>query len=241
MNSASSLTQPMQRRAAGVLPGQAEEVEPGDVGDAAAVAQAPVGVEDRRLDPGVVGPVAGRPDDGVDLELAAVREADRAPVGVDDARLRARRRSGARARAGSSRSACRGARAGARAATRPSCREMRAFVSHQKRSRPSSRCGSGFWREPIDEHDPVGRRELLRDLEAGVAAADDENGSRRDVIRSPVAAAVRLEDVSDEQLGERRDVRRLERTGRDDDLVGRRDPTVEARGGSARLRAARAL
>ena len=59
-----------QRRAAGVLPGQAEEVEAGDVGDAAAMAQAPVLVEDGQLDPRVVGAEAGRPDDGVDLELA---------------------------------------------------------------------------------------------------------------------------------------------------------------------------
>ena len=44
-------------------------------------------VEDRQLDPGVVGAVARRPDDGVDLELAAVFEANRAAIGVDEPRL----------------------------------------------------------------------------------------------------------------------------------------------------------
>ena len=69
-----------------MLPGEAEEAEAGDIGDAAAVTQAPLLVEDRQLDPGVVGAVARRPDDGVDLELAAVLEASRSPLGVDDAR-----------------------------------------------------------------------------------------------------------------------------------------------------------
>ena len=138
-----------QRRAARVLPGEAEEVEAGDIGDAAAVAQAPVLVEDRQLDPGVVGAIARRPDDGVDLELAAVFEANRVPVGVDDARLDldpvallelAWARADQRV---------------ARASLRPSrestvLSRIRAFVSHQKRSRPSTRWGSGFWREPTE-------------------------------------------------------------------------------------------
>ena len=48
--------------AAGVLPGQAEEVETGHGGDAAAVLDAPVLVEDRRLNEGVIEREAGGPD-----------------------------------------------------------------------------------------------------------------------------------------------------------------------------------
>ena len=44
-----------QRRAARVLPGEAEEAEPGQIRDAATVAQPTVRVEDRQLDPRVVG------------------------------------------------------------------------------------------------------------------------------------------------------------------------------------------
>src|SRR5262249_42749617 len=64
-----------QRRAARVLPGEPEEVEAGNVGDAAAMGGATLLVEDRNVDPGVVGPVARRPYDGLDLELAVVFEA----------------------------------------------------------------------------------------------------------------------------------------------------------------------
>src|SRR5262245_62509329 len=40
-----------------------------------------------QLDPGVVGAVAGRPDDRADVERAVVAEADRAAFGCDGARL----------------------------------------------------------------------------------------------------------------------------------------------------------
>jgi len=70
-----------------VLPGEAEEVEAGHVGDAATVAQAAALVEDRQLDPRVVRSVTGRPDDGVDLAVAAVLEAHPATVGVNRARF----------------------------------------------------------------------------------------------------------------------------------------------------------
>src|SRR5918992_2857100 len=76
-------------RAARVLPGKAEEVEAGNVGHTPAVPDAAIGSEDRCRDPGVIGAVAGRPDHGVDFELAAVGEADRATLGADDPRLQA--------------------------------------------------------------------------------------------------------------------------------------------------------
>ena len=46
----------------------------------------PVFGRHRQLDPRVVWPVAGRPDHGVDFQLATVGEADRAAVGADGAR-----------------------------------------------------------------------------------------------------------------------------------------------------------
>src|SRR5215218_7333963 len=76
-----------QGRPASVLPREPKEVQAGDVCHAAAVAQAPVGIEDRKLEPRVVRPVAGGPEHGVDLELAPVLEPDRAARGPDGARL----------------------------------------------------------------------------------------------------------------------------------------------------------
>jgi hypothetical protein len=70
-----------------VLPGEAKEIEPRDIGDAPAVAQAPLLVEDRQHDPRIVGPIAGRPDHGVDLDFGAVSEANRMTFRVDRARL----------------------------------------------------------------------------------------------------------------------------------------------------------
>src|SRR5207248_5025258 len=75
-----------QPRAARVLPGEAEQVEPRDIGHAATVAQPTVLVEDRKLDPRILRPVARRPDDGVYLQLAAVPEAHRAALSITRAR-----------------------------------------------------------------------------------------------------------------------------------------------------------
>ena len=63
-----------QRRAAGVLPEQAEEVQAGDVGEAALVADPCLLVEDRELHEGVVEPEPGRPHHPVDREPRAVVE-----------------------------------------------------------------------------------------------------------------------------------------------------------------------
>ena len=60
---------------------------------------------------------------------------------------------------------------------------------------------------------------LLGDLVAGVPAADDEDGALLHVAGSQVAGAVRLEHVRSQVAGERRQVRRLERAGRDDGLI----------------------
>src|SRR4051794_36333788 len=70
--------------------------------------------------------------------------------------------------------------------------------------------------------------ELLRDLEAGVAAADDENRPLGDIARVPVGGAMCLKQVRRELAGERRHARHLERTGGDDDLVGLDLPLLES-------------
>src|SRR5919106_1335459 len=67
-----------QGRPAGVLPGEAEEVEARHLGYTPAVLHAAVRADHRWLDPRVVGAIARRPDHGVDVEFAAVSEADRA-------------------------------------------------------------------------------------------------------------------------------------------------------------------
>jgi hypothetical protein len=51
------------------------------------VAQAAVRIGHLEADPGVVGPVTGRPDDGVDVKLAAAVEAHRPPRRAGRARL----------------------------------------------------------------------------------------------------------------------------------------------------------
>src|SRR3954470_14848663 len=74
-----------QCRPAGVLPRQAEEVQPRDVGDAATVYDPTVTGHVRDVDPGVVGPVAGCPHHRPDLQRAAVGEVGETPGGADHA------------------------------------------------------------------------------------------------------------------------------------------------------------
>jgi len=69
-----------QGRAASVLPGQAEEVQAGNPGDAALVGHFAVVGHAWYVDPGVVGAVAGRPDDHADVQVSAVGELDGALV-----------------------------------------------------------------------------------------------------------------------------------------------------------------
>src|SRR6187200_2667659 len=57
-----------ERGAAGVLPGEAEEVKAGDVRDAAAVDEFAVRARNGQVDPGVVERVTRRPDDCGDIE-----------------------------------------------------------------------------------------------------------------------------------------------------------------------------
>ena len=73
----------------------------------------------------------------------------------------------------------------------------------------------------------MGAGELLGDLKAGVAATDNERSPLRKIARSAVADGVRLEDLAREVLRQPWDVRRLERTGRDYDLIGRSRPSVD--------------
>ena len=73
----------------------------------------------------------------------------------------------------------------------------------------------------------MGRGEFLCDLEAGVTAADDENGSLGNVARVPVARAVCLEQVRRELVADRRHARELEGTRGDDNLVGLDLPVLE--------------
>ena len=81
---------------------------------------------------------------------------------------------------------------------------------------------------PDRQVDLVRGRELLGELEAGVAAADDQDRSPSDVLRRSVRAAVDLCHLRIEALGERGHERDLKRSGRDDDLLGLvRPPVVE--------------
>jgi hypothetical protein len=65
------------------------------------------------------------------------------------------------------------------------------------------------------EVDLVSGHQLLGDLVAGVAAADDQDGTTGDRPGIAVGAAVQLRDARVELVGERGRARRLERAGRD--------------------------
>src|SRR4051812_204381 len=77
-----------QRRAARVLPLQAERVEPRDLGHAAALPDAALVVGERQVKPAVVVAEAGGPDDAVDIELTSVGERHRLPRRVGGAPVR---------------------------------------------------------------------------------------------------------------------------------------------------------
>src|ERR671914_1182878 len=70
-------------------------------------------------------------------------------------------------------------------------------------------------------------RQLLGDLEAGVATAHDEHAPARNGVRRPVLGAVQLENGGIEALRDRRDERHLERPRRHDHLIGLVGAVVE--------------
>src|SRR5205807_5022717 len=160
-------------RAARLLPGETEEVEARHVGNASPVTDTAVRIRDRKLDPGVLRAVSGRPDDGVDVELAAVGEADRAAGRGDRPRLQfdavalqpARARPDQRV---------------AVAQPAPEPRLDRLRQQPRLRQPPEEVAAE----EPLRQWHlartnrkmrSMGRGEFPCDLEAGVTAADDEN------------------------------------------------------------------
>ncbi len=208
-----------------MLPRETEEAETRNVRHPATVSQSPVGVKDRKVDPRVVGPVPGRPDDRADLELASVLETDCAPGGSRHTRLQL----DAVAASELAR-----ARADQRVPVFQPVPEARLdrLVDQARLRQPPEEVAPG---QPLRqrlltgadrEDDAVRGRELLGDLEARVSAPDHEHGPLGHVTRSSVAGAVCLPDVRSEVLGDLGDVRRLEWACRDDDLVGRDRPPV---------------
>ena len=215
-----------QRRAPGVLPGQTKEVEAGGVGDASTVSEPPVRVEDGEVDPGVIGPVPGCPDDGVDLQLAPVLEAHGPALDADNAgfQLHAvpspelpRARADQRVSSPQLPTEPRFDRRVEETAVRQPPEEISAEQSLRERRLPRA----------DGEDNPARARELLRDLEARVAAADDEHRACGHVRGFAIARAVRLEDVRLESARHFRDERFLERAGGDNHLLGDDPPAVD--------------
>ena len=209
-----------------MLPREAEKVETRDVGHSTPMTQASVRVEDGQIDPGVVGPVSGRPDDRVYLDLASVLETDDAPGGSHRARLQLDAvAAGELARA----------RADQRVAVFQPLPEARVdgLVDEARLRQPPEEVAAGealrqrLLTRADRKDDLVGRGELLGDLEAGVPAPDDEHRSLGDVARPPIAGAMCLPDLRIEVLGELGDVRRLEWPRSDHDLVGTDRPPVD--------------
>jgi hypothetical protein len=73
----------------------------------------------------------------------------------------------------------------------------------------------------------AGRRQLVRDLVAGVTATDDEGAAGRQIRRTAIASAVHVHHFRRQAIGERRDARLLERAGRKHNLVRRDRPVLE--------------
>src|SRR5581483_494873 len=74
-------------RAARVLPGETEEIETRHVRHASPVTDGTLRIRDGKLEPGAIRLVSGRPNDGIDLDLAAVGETNRAAGGRNRPRL----------------------------------------------------------------------------------------------------------------------------------------------------------
>ena len=87
MNSASSLTQPSSAEPRVCCQVSPRKYRPGTSVTPRRWRTRPSESKTGSVDPGVVGSVARRPDHGVDVELAAVRERRRRARGADDARL----------------------------------------------------------------------------------------------------------------------------------------------------------
>ena len=174
-------------------------------------------VEHGGVDPPMVGPEAGGPDDAA-TSRSAVGE-----LTVDPAAATARPWSS---------TPCRRARRGVEP-IRVSSRS----ASAGRCATPSSCGGAPAVEVPeqVAPEDPLRQRrlaradrqvhlarsgQLLRDLEARVAAADDEDAPVRYGLRRAVGRAVHLHDALVSSLGDRRDERQLERAGGDHHLVG---------------------
>ena len=190
------------------------------------MSQSPVRVNDGKVDPGEVGAVARRPDDGVHLELAFILEAHGAARRSKRARLQldavaplelARARSDQRVPV-------------------PQLAPQPRFDGLEEEARlrqPPEEIAAGYaLRQRLllradREQDLVRGRKLLGDLEARVSAPDHEHGSFGHVARPSVTSAVGLPHARVEVLGELGHERCLERPGRDHNLVGGDRPAAD--------------
>src|SRR3954470_7594675 len=186
-----------QRGSHPVLESQAEEEQAGRFGnDAAHVARKSGFIEDRQIDPTVVWREAGAPDDDARLEHLAATDRKPAALRVQPSDATDSRRNEILLRDTDQR-----VTAGRRLTT-----ESPAETSVQGGARQ-------HWPDPVEdvtaEDAPrqvacvaAGQphlamaRELERDLRAGVAGADDQNGSVRQRERIAIAARVELYDRS---------------------------------------------
>src|SRR5918995_1036210 len=178
----------------------------------------PISAENGKLDPGVIGPVPGCPDDCVDLQFAPVLEAHGPPFGVDNAGFQLHAiaaakfpRAGADQRLSISQLPTEPRFDGCIEETglRQPPEEIAAKQSLRERRLPRA----------DGKHNPAGVRQLLGDLEPRVAAADDEHRTFRHVRGFAVTRAVRLEDFRLESARHFRDERFLEWSGGDNNLL----------------------
>src|SRR5215212_1800776 len=207
-----------QRRASGVLPGQADEVEPGRFGHAALVHDRALSIEYRHVDPGVVEAEASGPNHRADVQLGVVAELHRRAGGVKGPSVEL------------DTVATQAARAGA---------DQRVFVGLHPPADPGVPCladESGLVEVPEQVAAEEALRErllrrtdrdmhlarggkLLGDLVVGVAATNHEHSPLWNLLRRAVGGAVHLDDLGTEALGDRWHEPRLERSGGDHDLV----------------------
>src|SRR3954452_22484646 len=182
-------------------------------------------VEHWEIDPRVIRAIPSCPDHAVDVDLAAVREADDAIGDADDSRLQLDAeapRQAARARPDQRVPS-------PKPATEPALNGL--LDEARLREPPEQVAAQKLLRQRLlprtyREQHAVSRRQFLRDLVARISAADDEGRAVGHICRPHVAAAVRLEHVRGQLAREPRNARGLKGAGGYHDLVAHKTPAV---------------
>ena len=225
MCAASSPTHPSSADPRVCIHDKPRKYRPGDAVTPRVWTTAAVGVEDGHVHPRVVEGEAGGPDDARDLDVGALGERDGGPARAG--------RPAMQDDAAAPRTPRAGADEGVAGLYPPPEARVRRLAQRAHRIEPAEDVAAeqALWQRLLAraqrQVNLVRRAELLGDLVAGIAAADDEHAAVGDLRRVAVGRALDLDDTWIELRCERGGAGRLERARGDDDLVGAVRPAVE--------------